>query len=222
MRLQILLIVSLSASAQRWNYQTWPHTLEHSQYHVPYYFNKGDLGYATNPEVTSNPQTTTAASNVALCADPANRDAIFCQARPFTKTGEKIPIFWKSRNIALSPILNKVGGSLQLRTYDANDPNQKWVLTVAREASQLFIITNAAESDLALTANGYPSVLTLQKNVGADNQKFYVRPQTDGSFTISAYGSDLYWDAIEIDSGSLPVLTIRNFEGDTTQKWTLD
>ena len=51
---------------------------------------------------------------------------------------------------------------------------------------------------------------------------FYVRPQIDGSFFISAYGSDFYFDAQETDSGSLPVLIIRNYEGDVTQRWLLN
>jgi len=222
MQLQVLLLVAFSVSAQRWNFYSRGGTYGSNRYQVPYFYNSNDIGFKTNQEVKSSPQPTTVAPYSELCADPAYRDAPFCQPpRQFNKAGEKIPIFWKSRNIALSPIINKVGGSVQLRTYDAINKDQKWTLTLAREVGQLYFITNS-ESGLALTANAYPSTLTLQENIKADNQKFYVRPQADGSFLISTFGSDLYWDAIEVDSGSLPVLAVRSFEGDVTQKWILN
>ena len=157
------------------------------------------------------------------CADPANKDAPFCQKPVFTRVGQKIPIFWKNRNIAVSPINNIVGGSIHLRTYNEASDDQKWIFTPVSEYTynNQYFITNAA-TKLALTANGYSSPLILQDKINALNQIFYVRPQTDGSFFISAYGSDLYMDAQETDSGSLPVLIIRNYEGDITQKWLLN
>lgn len=157
------------------------------------------------------------------CADPAYKDAPFCQKPIFLRAGQAIPIFWKNRDIAVSPISNTVGGSIQLRTYDANNQDQKWIFTPVSEFSynNKYFITNAS-SKLALTANAYPSPLILQNLINAVNQIFYVRPQTDGSFFVSAYGSDLYMDAQEVNSGSLPVLIIRNYEGDITQKWLLN
>ena len=158
-----------------------------------------------------------------LCANPAYKDAPFCQKPVFTKTGQKIPIFWKNHHIAVSPINNIVGGSVQLRTYNCEDDNQKWIFTRVDEQidNDKYYITNAA-TNLALTANAYSSPLSLQDKINALNQTFYVRPQTDGSFFISAFGSDLYWDALEVNSGSLPVLIIRNYEGDITQRWLLN
>lgn len=158
-----------------------------------------------------------------LCANPKYKDAPFCQKPVFTKAGQKIPIFWKNASIAVSPINNIVGGSVQLRTYNGEDDNQKWIFTRVDEQinNDKYYITNAA-TNLALTSNAYSSPLSLQNKSNALNQVFYVRPQTDGSFFISAFGSDLYWDALEVNSGSLPVLIIRNYEGDITQRWLLN
>lgn len=157
------------------------------------------------------------------CADPAYKDAPFCQKHVFTRAGEAIPIYWKNKEITVSPINNIVGGSIQLRTFDPLNANQKWIFAPVSEYmdnNQYYIINST--TNLALTANAYPSPLILQNKINAPNQIFYVRPQTDGSFFISAYGSDLYMDVQEVDSGSLPVLIIRNYEGDITQKWLLN
>ena len=197
----------------RWRYQT----------QQPYVFNGNALPFNpqfwTKPEVQGLPPTPIDPND--KCQDPAFKDAPFCQKPAFTRAAEEIPIFWKTRNIALIPISNTVGGAIQLRTYDAANKGQKWIFTAVNDYNNLYYITNA-DTKLALTANGYPSHLTLQNNIKAENQRFYVRPQIDGSFFISAYSSDLYWDAQEVDSGSLPVLIIRNYEGDNTQRWLLN
>ena len=189
----------------------------------PYVFNQNALPFNpqfwTKPEIQGLPPTPVDSND--KCQDPAYKDAPFCQKPVFTRAGEEIPIFWKSRNIAVSPISNTVGGAVQLRTYDNTKKEQKWVFTAVNDYNNLYYITNA-DTKLALTANAFPSHLTLQNNIKAENQRFYVRPQTDGSFFLSAYATDLYWDAQEVDSGSLPVLVIRNYEGDNTQRWLLN
>ena len=195
----------------------------HRQNNLPYYFNSNALPFNpqfwTKPEIQGLPPAPADPND--KCQDPAYKDAPFCQKPIFTRAGQEIPIFWKSRNIAVSPLSNTVGGAVQLRTFDNTKKEQKWVFTAVNDYNNIYYITNA-DSKLALTANAYPSHLTLQNNIKAENQRFYVRPQTDGSFFISAYATDLYWDAQEVDSGSLPVLVIRNYEGDNTQRWLLN
>ena len=218
-----------------------PYFGEHHQ-HLPYTFNINELPFqpqhlelprrenrghressSSSNSSNKNSHQKNQLQKADPCADPANKDAPFCQKTVFTRAGEKIPIFWKNREIAVSPISNTVGGSIQLRTYNAASDEQKWIFTPVSEYTynNQYFITNAA-TKLALTANGYSSPLILQDKINALNQIFYVKPQTDGSFFISAYGSDLYMDAQEVDSGSLPVLIIRNYEGDITQKWLLN
>jgi hypothetical protein len=212
-----MLVLQALAHGKSWGFHS-----AHAHYH-PYVFNQNALPF--NPQfwakepVQGLPPAPVDPND--KCQDPHFKDAPFCQKTVFTRAGEAIPIFWKSRNIALGPINNAVGGAVQLRTYDSADKNQKWILTAVREHGNLYYITNA-ESKLALTANAYPSHLILQNNIKAENQRFYVSPQTDGSFFLSTYGTNLYWDAQEVDSGSLPILVIRNYEGDATQKWLLN
>lgn len=157
------------------------------------------------------------------CQNPANKDAPFCQKPAFLRANQKIPIIWKYRKTAVSPINNDIGGSLQLRDYDSSTYDQEWIFVPVNPDfnNSLYYITNAATA-LALTASAFASPLTLQANISAQNQMFYLRPQIDGSFYIVAYGSGLYLDVQQSNAGSLPVLIIRNWQGSVTQKWLLN
>jgi hypothetical protein len=190
---------------------------------APYSFNANALPF--NPQFWAAPQVQGLPAAPAdpndKCQDPAFKDAPFCQKPVFERATKEIPIFWKTRQIAINPINNTVGGSLQLRTYDSASKAQNWIFTPVTEYGDLYYITNA-DSKLALTANAYPSPLILQSNIKAENQRFYVRANTDGSFFISTYATNLYLDVQEVDSGSLPVLLARNYRGDTSQKWLLN
>ena len=156
------------------------------------------------------------------CNDPAYKDAPFCQVPTFTAAGRPIPLLWyKNKDYAVTPIKNFVAGALEVRPYDPTDNNQKWIFTPANEYNNLYYITNAA-SNLSLTANAFASPLALGNKLNAQNQIFYVRPQRDGAFFVSAYGSDLYMDAQDDNQVLYPVLIIRNFDGDKTQRWLLN
>ena len=189
----------------------------------PYVFNQDALPFNpqfwTKPEIQGLPPTPVDPND--KCQNPHFKDAPFCQKVVFTRAGQQIPIFWKSRNIALNPLGSTVGSAVQLRTYDSAAKDQNWVFTPVNDFSDLYYITNA-DSKLALTANAYPSHLTLQNYIKAENQRFYVRGNNDGSFFISTFGSHLYCDAQEVNSGSLPILVVRNYEGDNTQRWLLN
>ena len=83
-----------NANAQPFNNQAWaPRPHHHKRRH----------SHKNNQQAAPKPDN---------CLDPAFRDAPYCQKPIFTRAGEKIPIYWKNRNIAVSPITNKVGGSI--------------------------------------------------------------------------------------------------------------
>ena len=156
------------------------------------------------------------------CDDPAYKDAPFCQAPVFNSANTPIPIIWrKNKDYAVNPISNTQGGALELKPYNSECNDQKWIFTPVNEYNNLYYITNYA-TNLALTANGFASTLALQPKLNAQNQIFYVRPQVDGTFYISAYGSDLYMDGRDDNPVLYPILIIRRYIGCESQKWCLN
>ncbi len=151
----------------------------------------------------------------------ATSDPYAFQTVAFDKINVKTNIFWASNQaLAISPFNRKTGSAAELRPItDTLAEDQKWTFTPFPESNDQFYITNNS-SKLVLTYNSYPSPIALAEKGLYPNQRFYVKALTDGTFYISTVNSNLYLDALDVNTIN-PVLIVRNFEGDITQKWLI-
>ena len=144
------------------------------------------------------------------------------QTAAFTKINENVTIAWANKaTVVISPFNRNSGSAAELRTIaDPASDDQKWKFVPVPEATNQFYITNV-KSKLVLTFNSFPSPIALAQKGLYPNQKFYVNALDDGTFYISTVDSNLYLDALDVNTIN-PVVIVRNYEGDVTQKWLIN
>lgn len=154
------------------------------------------------------------------CTNKAYKSSPQCRRAVFANAGKPISIRWKVNNEALTAMSGSVGYNIYLRPYDSTNRAQQWTFLPVQGYSDRYIIQNAL--GLAMTVNAFPSQVALQPLGTASNQIFRVVGNDDGSFFIHAIESELYFDVRIAPTKSKPVLMIRNYEGDLSQRWLLN
>ncbi len=144
------------------------------------------------------------------------------QTAAFVNVDVKVTINWAGNsNLIVSPFNTNTASAAELKTLvDASADDQKWIFTEVKQAVGLYNIYNA-KSKLYLTYNGYPSPVALSELGNNLNQRFRVIPNQDGTFFVATGDSELYLDALIVNAVN-PVVIVRNFEGDITQKWIIN
>ncbi len=152
----------------------------------------------------------------------AHQDPRQFQTTAFVNVDVKVTINWAGNsNLIVSPFNTNTASAAELKTLvDASADDQKWIFTEVKQSVGLYNIYNA-KSKLYLTYNGYASPVALSGWGNNLNQRFRVIPNQDGTFFVATVDSELYLDALIVNSAN-PVVIVRNFEGDITQKWIIN